>query len=153
MKVVVWALILDCSAVSVWVGALDCHTRMLTDVKIQLVVLDPNNVTVKTWTTLLVWPGLKNLLFELSDRPESGVWTVRAAATVAGVDSTASHHFRGSAEPVDVAAPSDPKGSDDADASRAASTLMVSSHYVELNFSPRTVSLVKQGASFSGEVL
>lgn len=156
------------SKVSIWIACLDQHGQIMAaadpergrteqvathDVasSVQVAAHDPNNVIVHYWSVSLVGShGLKNLLFQLSDLPQqTGMWTIRA--TAGGL--TAAQSFR----LVDVGhqhqSKSDPAKNLNQREDRVEDTSpMVESHFVELEFSPRTASMIEQGAPFAGEV-
>ncbi|XP_046454359.1 C3 and PZP-like alpha-2-macroglobulin domain-containing protein 8 isoform X2 [Daphnia pulex] len=155
--------------VSIWLACLDQHGQIIAgadpergpsrteqaaamhDVasSVQVAAHDPNNVIVHYWSVSLVGSGLKNLLFQLSDLPQqTGMWTIRA--TAGGLTAAQSFRLirrqhqsrqqmdRNATEPEEK--PIDPSP-------------MVESHFVELDFSPRTASVIQQGSPFAGELI
>ena len=154
--------------VSIWLACLDQHGQIIAgadpergpsrteqaaamhDVasSVQVAAHDPNNVIVHYWSVSLVGSGLKNLLFQLSDLPQrTGMWTIRA--TAGGL--TAAQSFRL------IRAVPQHQSEPDANATEAEEKAidpspMIESHFVELDFSPRTASLIQQGSPFAGEV-
>lgn len=151
---------------SIWLACLDQHGQIMAaadpergssrteqvamhDVasSVQVAAHDPNNVIVHYWSVSLVGSGLKNLLFQLSDLPQqTGMWTIRA--TAGGL--TAAQSFR--LIEVGHQHQSDPAKNSNQREDTADATPMVESHFVELDFSPRTVTSIQQGTPFAGEV-
>ncbi|XP_057381255.1 uncharacterized protein LOC130703811 [Daphnia carinata] len=156
--------------VSIWLACLDQHGQIMAasdpergpsrteqvamhDVasSVQVAAHDPNNIIVHYWSVSLVGSGLKNLLFQLSDLPQqTGMWTIRA--TAGGL--TAAQSFRlvevgrqhqSKSEPVKNVNQREDRVED--------TSAMVESHFVELEFSPRTASTIEQGAPFAGELI
>jgi hypothetical protein len=160
--------------VSIWLACLDQHGQIIAgadpergpsrteqsaagvhDVasSVQVAAHDPNNVIVHYWSVSLVGSGLKNLLFQLSDLPQqTGMWTIRA--TAGGL--TAAQSFRlvqpgvGQHEQQEHQSESLKNLSEDEE--DIDPSPMIESHFVELDFSPRTVSVIQQGSPFAGEV-
>lgn len=138
--------------VSIWLACRDHHGRLITEAGInaQVAAHDPSNAIVQYWNVALssTGSGIKNLQLRLSDAPPLGVWTVRASAG----DQTASQTF----ELVDAINDSVASAASAVDASHPSPTvstvLIVEPHFVELNFSPRTASSIRQGSPFVGEV-
>lgn len=112
---------------------------------VQVAVHDPNNVIVQYWSVPVATScGLDNLAFQLSERPQrSGVWTVRAS--VGDVTAVQSFRVADGHDDADVVSFDDAADSTDP-------ALTIESHFVELSFSARTVSIIEQGAPFAGEV-
>ncbi len=159
---------------SIWLACLDQHGQIIAgadpergpsrteqsaagvhDVasSVQVAAHDPNNVIVHYWSVSLVGSGLKNLLFQLSDLPQqTGMWTIRA--TAGGL--TAAQSFRlvqpgvGQHEQQEHQSESLKNLSEDEE--DIDPSPMIESHFVELDFSPRTVSVIQQGSPFAGEV-
>ncbi len=116
---------------------------------VQVAAHDPNNVIVQYWSVSLVGSGLKNLLFQLSDLPQkTGTWTIRA--TAGGLTATQSFHLveAGSQQQQQR---SEEKTNSTEDEAQDTSP-MIESHFVELDFSPRTATLIQPGSPFAGEV-
>jgi len=142
---------------------------MMTDAfnEIQVAAHDPNNVIVQYWNAprlmiqqqtnnhaaaAAVNPGIKNLVFQLSDAPPLGQWTVRA--TSGGL--TASQNFQlVTKEDEQNFGKRTTRNRTDADGNAKETPLLMSaveSHFVELNFSPRTVSSIRPGSPIVREV-
>ena len=141
------------SLVAVWLACVDhggrlvapSSARLAADVGVQVAVHDPNNVIVRYWSVPFssFASNMENLSFHLSGEPLlTGDWTVRASVG----DVTAVESFRVTnqdhVEPETVDPPVEP----------ADQSLSIESHFVELSFSPRTASVIQQGAPFAGEV-
>jgi len=141
-------------AVSIWLGAMDHHGHMeASGHQVHVSVRDPGNVTVKYWHHRLLWPGLTNFLFELSERPANGMWTVHVSLADAAYADERRHERQ-----VSFAVLADdhiyPVGdADDAEVSNSTAVYAAESHFVELNFSPRTAVHFQPHLPFAGEVL
>ena len=149
--------------VSIWLACLDQHGQIMTggdedperggqsgrsvDV-VQVAAHDPNNVIVQYWSVSLVGSGLKNLLFQLSDLPQqTGTWTIRA--TAGGLTATQSFHLVEAGNQQRSAIKTSTSSSSQV---QDVASPMIESHFVELDFSPRTATLIQQGFPFAGEV-
>ena len=149
--------------VSIWLACLDQHGQIMTggdedperggqsarsvDV-VQVAAHDPNNVIVQYWSVSLVGSGLKNLLFQLSDLPQqTGTWTIRA--TAGGLTATQSFHLVEAGNQQRSAIKNSTSSSSQV---QDVASPMIESHFVELDFSPRTATLIQQGFPFAGEV-
>ena len=115
---------------------------------VQVAAHDPNNVIVQYWSVSLVGSGLKNLLFQLSDLPQqTGTWTIRA--TAGGLTATQSFHLVEAGNQQRSAIKNSTSSSSQV---QDVASPMIESHFVELDFSPRTATLIQQGFPFAGEV-
>jgi hypothetical protein len=157
------------SIVSIWLACLDQHGQIIAgadpergpsrteqaaamhDVasSVQVAAHDPNNVIVHYWSVSLVGSGLKNLLFQLSDLPQqTGMWTIRA--TAGGL--TAAQSFRLIRRQHQSRQQQTDRNATEPEEKPIDPSPMVESHFVELDFSPRTASVIQQGSPFAGEV-
>ena len=138
---------------------------------VQVAAHDPNNIIVQYWSVSLVGSGLKNLLFQLSDLPQQpGTWTIRATAggvtaaqTFSVLEVGHDHHRQRRAdhpsqqgnkmeEDSAESATNGAAESSDREDKVSYPSSMVESHFVELDFSPRTATSIQQGSPFAGEV-
>ena len=137
---------------------MDHHGRMETSGhQVHVSVRDPGNVTVKYWHHRLLWPGLTNFLFELSDRPPTGLWSVHVAlkghrrrvsfSVVAAEDADLP------TADVPTAVTSPRAKTPDAQTNSTSAVYAAESHFVELNFSRRTAVHFVPHLPFAGEVL
>lgn len=144
---------------SIWLACLDQHGQIMAGSDpdhgpslsgiqgVQVAVHDPNNVIVQYWSVSLVGSGLKNLLFHLSGLPQQmGTWTIRA--TAGGMTAIQSFNLMvaasGDRRPANAESNTTTENSD--------SLIGVESHFVELDFSPRTATTIQLGCPFAGEV-
>lgn len=137
-------------AVSIWMACLDHRGRLVEDVRAQVAVHDPSNAIVQYWNIHQPQHSegrVVNLLFQLSDAPPIGQWTVRATAG----DLTASQTFQLTDKRLGsgLITPHNELSNPPEDNTGA---LLVEPHFVQLDFSPRTASVVRQGSPFAGEV-
>lgn len=147
--------------VSIWLACLDQHGQIMAGSdpergpsrkepaasSVQVAAHDPNNVIVQYWSVSLVGSGLKNLLFHLSDLPQrTGTWTIRA--TAGGMTATQSFHLIEAGQQRYNAVTSSNLTED----KPADPLMMAESHFVELDFSPRTANTIQPGVPFAGEV-
>ena len=145
--------------VTIWLACLDQHGQIMVGSDpdqgpskgiqaVQVAVHDPNNVIVQYWSVSLVGSGLKNLLFHLSGPPQQmGTWTIRA--TAGGITATQSFRLMTAASrdtPPASLTRSNRKDNQDL-------LMVVESHFVELDFSPRTANIIQLGCPFAGEVM
>ena len=137
--------------VSIWLAGLDYSGRMQTDRQVRVCVLDPRNTTVQCWHKSLLWTGLNNFLFELSDQPPEGRWTVQVTIDLLTVHRQFDVAVRTDVDSVQAAA-SPPKPEPEPEPEAALLATGAESHFVELNFSRRTALLVRPGSPFAGEV-
>lgn len=116
---------------------------------VQVAAHDPNNVIVQYWSVSLVGSGLKNLLFHLSDLPQrTGTWTIRA--TAGGMTATQSFRLIQTGQQHGTTLKKLDNNSTEEKTTDP--LMMVESHFVELDFSPRTANVIRQGSPFAGEV-
>lgn len=140
--------------VSIWLGAMDHHGHMeASGHQVHVAVRDPGNVTVKYWHHRLLWPGLTNFLFELSDRPPSGMWTVHVTLVDTAYSEEQRHQRRVSFAVLEDDRIDHISDADDAEASNSTAVYAAESHFVELNFSRRTALYFQPHLPFAGEVL
>ena len=137
--------------VSIWFGGVDYHQRLMSGVRVLVVVQDDNNVTVKYWDAQLAWPGLNNVLFQLSDHAKRGTWSV--SVTHASTNKTAMQTFRVLDQRNTAGGSNAPAEQPELDFEQQRAPFAAESHFVELEFSSRTPAQVRQGSSFAAEVV
>ncbi len=166
---------IDCvpSTVSIWISCLDHRGRLLMTDEcpgVQVAIHDPNNIIVQYWNDAMApnnrhhqqqqqqQQPFKNLLFQLSNHPAAATeerqavqWTVRAS--VAGQDLMVTCNFKvvddlSAHEIVTTVIQPPPTAAEPFDSS----VMMVESHFVELDFSPRTASTIHPQSPLAGEV-
>ena len=165
------------STVSIWISCLDHRGRLLMTDEcpgVQVAIHDPNNVIVQYWNDAMApnnrhdqqqqqkqQQPFKNLLFQLSNHPAAAAateeaqgvqWTVRASVAN-GQDLMVTCNFKvvddlSAHENVTNVIQPAPTAAEPFDSS----VMMVESHFVELDFSPRTASTIHPRSPLAGEV-